>query len=234
MRPQQTSKVTQWEDYPISLPDSAHCMEDVHYFSAELKEREASLFADDPASIKLQALAPNSGSPRENGDGLCEHCCGLPSPLIANRACRSLDCVRTCRLLGSELQPGCARSRKPSAFVRKPSLKVQQKHNGRRIMVITVFSFICQRNSCTRLKITAQMFQLLCHTYEVFPKFLTVVFKFGLKVTNTDEHPGAAYRHLREIEALCSGQQNPPPPRWGTVSSWCASVQCLTDGRGVL
>lgn len=101
-------------------------------------------------------------------------------------------------------------------------------------MIIILFSFISQRNSWTRLKISAKMFQLLCHTYEVFPKFLTVIFKFGRKDSNAEEHPGGAYRHLREIEALCSGQQSPSPPRWGTVSSCRASVQCLTGGRGVL
>ncbi|OCK78362.1 hypothetical protein K432DRAFT_427331 [Lepidopterella palustris CBS 459.81] len=47
---------------------------------------------------------------------------------------------------------------------------------------------ISQLNSWSRLRITKNMFCMLCHTYDVLPQFLHIITAFGNKKASTDEH----------------------------------------------
>jgi hypothetical protein len=66
-----------------------------------------------------------------------------------------------------------------------------------------VFSIISQRNAWTRLKISSEMFMMLCHFYRVFPKFLECVFRFSVKTCKTEEYfSGGCYRLVHGGEKL--------------------------------
>ncbi|KAF8541202.1 hypothetical protein BDD12DRAFT_529067 [Trichophaea hybrida] len=66
----------------------------------------------------------------------------------------------------------------------------------------TKFFIMSQRNSWTRIKISFEMFKMLCHFYRVFPKYLETIFQFSLKTCKTEEYfsPGC-YRHVHEGES---------------------------------
>ncbi|KAF8533414.1 hypothetical protein BDD12DRAFT_865383 [Trichophaea hybrida] len=71
--------------------------------------------------------------------------------------------------------------------------------------VRTKIFMISQRNAWTRLKISSEMFMMLCHFYRVFPKFLECVFRFSLKTCKTEEYfSGGCYRLVHEGEKLSS------------------------------
>jgi len=64
-----------------------------------------------------------------------------------------------------------------------------------------VLSIISQRNSWTRLKISAEMFKMLCHFHRVFPRYLQCVFKFSQDACRGEEYfGGGCYRHMYEDE----------------------------------
>ncbi|KAF8245659.1 hypothetical protein K440DRAFT_662644 [Wilcoxina mikolae CBS 423.85] len=66
----------------------------------------------------------------------------------------------------------------------------------------TKFFIISQRNSWTRLKISSEMFKMLCHFYRVFPKYLESVFQFNPETCKTEEYySGGYYRHVHDHES---------------------------------
>ncbi|KAF8526173.1 hypothetical protein BDD12DRAFT_985012 [Trichophaea hybrida] len=63
----------------------------------------------------------------------------------------------------------------------------------------TKIFIISQRNSWTRLKISFEMFKMLCHFYQVFPKYIESVFRFSVNTCRTEEYfSGGCYRHVHE------------------------------------
>lgn len=65
------------------------------------------------------------------------------------------------------------------------------------------FFFISKRNSWTRLKISIEVFKMLCHFYRVFPRYLDPVLRFNTQISRTEEYlGGGCYRHVREDKTL--------------------------------
>ncbi|KAA8903439.1 hypothetical protein FN846DRAFT_908089 [Sphaerosporella brunnea] len=65
------------------------------------------------------------------------------------------------------------------------------------------FFFISKRNSWTRLKISIEVFKMLCHFYRVFPRYVDSVLRFNTQISRTEEYlGGGCYRHVREDKTL--------------------------------
>ena len=45
-----------------------------------------------------------------------------------------------------------------------------------------------RRNSWTRIKVSFEMFKMLCHFYRIFPKYLETVFQFDVETCRKEEY----------------------------------------------